>query len=377
MTLRQIIVIDEAWKILRRNYKSDIGTPIIERMMAQVREFGIGIIAADQNLSELPDTVKGNCYTIGTLSLSSGKDIEEVAKTMRLNKEQADVIAKLDVGQAVVKLAGRYPEPVLIQIPEFNLERYVSNEEVDEFMEPILKSYKITPCIPLNEMLERKEEKPFDRKSEKVKGEAKKTDGFKKEAEEKKSKQSVLIRDFLIHIEKHPFMNVTERYSALGINTYRGNKIQKEVVEDGLVKEIRVSKSVYLELTEKGMDAIGSDKGRLKGRGSFEHILYQEKIREYFERLGYSAYVEKDLYGKSIDVLVNKDGLQVAIEVEMSMTDHILENISRDYAVGVNEVVIVTKKDLLSKIKRKVEKDLGDGEVRGLSFEVIDKFLKA
>ncbi len=139
-------------------------------------------------------------------------------------------------------------------------------------------------------------------------------------------------------------MSVTERYMAMGLSAYMGNRIQKELVETGYIVEVRRGKSVYLELTDKGREAIDSPKKRMAGKGSIEHQTYQSRIKKYYEDLGYNAYVEKSLNGKSIDVLVNKAGRLIAIEIELSVTDHIMENISRDFTVGVDEVVVVTTK---------------------------------
>ena len=60
---------------------------------------------------------------------------------MRLTREQADILNKLEVGQGIVKLAGRYPEPFPIVIPYFDIGRYVSDDEVDDLMRPVLDAF--------------------------------------------------------------------------------------------------------------------------------------------------------------------------------------------------------------------------------------------
>ena len=76
--------------------------------------------------------------------------------------------------------------------------------------------------------------------------------------------------------------------------------------------------------------------------------------------------------GKAIDVLVVKPNGLVAYEVELQNTNHILENIRRDIAVGVKDVVIVTTQELHDTIKQKVMKQFCNDRV---SLEIIDRYL--
>ena len=191
---------------------------------------------------------------------------------------------------------------------------------------------EIKPTIPLSEVLA-KREKPKEKKS----------DPFIVRVKETKRIRKDIARDFLIHIEKHPQMNVTETYQCLEMGANKGNRVHKELLQEGYIEEHKKGKSKYLRLTEKGRQAIGSGPQKQKGRGSDDHRFYQERIKTYYEGLGYDAYIEKDRYGKAIDVLVVKPNGLVAYEVELQNTNHILENIRRDIAVGVKEVVIVTK----------------------------------
>jgi hypothetical protein len=133
-TLRQVIFLDEASKIFKKDYKSELGTPYMEQMVRRIREFGVGFVFADQMPHTLSDVIKSNVFATICLSLSNGKDIEDIAKMMRLTAEQADFLNKLPVGQGIVKLADRWPEPFHVVIPDFPLERFVTDEEVERHM---------------------------------------------------------------------------------------------------------------------------------------------------------------------------------------------------------------------------------------------------
>ena len=55
----------------------------------RLREYGEGIVLADQSISSLKDVVKSNVYTIISLSQSSQKDRREVSAVMGLNPQQS------------------------------------------------------------------------------------------------------------------------------------------------------------------------------------------------------------------------------------------------------------------------------------------------
>ncbi|MBN2224088.1 MAG: ATP-binding protein [Deltaproteobacteria bacterium] len=133
--LRQVVFFDEAFRIFRKDYRSDSGTSHLETMVTQIREFGVGLVMATQMLHSFSDVVKSNVYTHVVMSQSDGNETEEAARTLRLTKEQADYLARLEVGQAVVKLAGRYPDPFVIEIPNVPIDRYVTDDEVRRHME--------------------------------------------------------------------------------------------------------------------------------------------------------------------------------------------------------------------------------------------------
>ncbi|MBN2224089.1 MAG: hypothetical protein JW765_05380 [Deltaproteobacteria bacterium] len=231
------------------------------------------------------------------------------------------------------------------------------------------KSLKETvkPRTPLSDVLAK-----ADKGSPKA---DKKTNGFKVKVDEAQSVRRTLARDFMIGVEKNPGSTVTELYRKLDLNTDLGTQVQKELLEAGYVTKKRVGRSFILELTEKGKEAICSDGNKLKGKGLSTHVFCQQRIKGHHESLGYTAHVEKNIDGKSIDVLVNKGGHLIAYEVETSPNDHIVQNVIRDLMVGVNEVVIVSEREQLEKIQRIVEKGVADNDLRKVSYQTIDDYL--
>ncbi len=97
----------------------------------RLREYGEGIVLADQCISTLKDVVKSNAYTIIGMSQIGQKDRREMISVLGLNPDQAQVVNLLDVGQGIIRLGGRYPFPQLIKFPLVK-PKNISEKELDE-----------------------------------------------------------------------------------------------------------------------------------------------------------------------------------------------------------------------------------------------------
>ncbi|MCG8338274.1 MAG: hypothetical protein MJE63_27525, partial [Proteobacteria bacterium] len=96
----------------------------------RLREYGEGIVLADQCISSLKDVVKSNTYTIVGMSQTGQRDRREMISVLGLNSQQAAIVNFLDVGQGIVRLAGRYPFPQWLKIPLVKPEN-ISEKELD------------------------------------------------------------------------------------------------------------------------------------------------------------------------------------------------------------------------------------------------------
>ena len=83
----------------------------------RLREYGEGMVLADQCISSIKDIVKSNAYTIIGMSQSGQKDRREMINVLGLNSNQAQMVNFLDVGMGIIRLGGRYPFPQLIKFP--------------------------------------------------------------------------------------------------------------------------------------------------------------------------------------------------------------------------------------------------------------------
>ncbi|MGQ9468678.1 MAG: ATP-binding protein, partial [Nitrososphaerales archaeon] len=147
--LLHVLIIDEAKRIFTgtEQYSQTTteysGIPPADLVCDEIRDFGEGIIASDQEPTKLSNSLKANTYTKITGFLGNGKDISDIAEAMDLSDEEREAITKLERGEWLVKLAGRYVKPFIIRSEDFLLEKSVSDEELKKRMgDAIRRLYK-------------------------------------------------------------------------------------------------------------------------------------------------------------------------------------------------------------------------------------------
>lgn len=101
--LRLIVVIDEAWKVI-----SQKDSPV-KTLDKEGRKYGIGVIAATQDLSDIKedDYLLNNAGAVFTLMIQKDTDRESLSKTLGLSQYLQGRFANLLVGQCIAKLKYR------------------------------------------------------------------------------------------------------------------------------------------------------------------------------------------------------------------------------------------------------------------------------
>ena len=121
---KHALVIEEGHHILSQQKENAAGQEtIMETSLRQIREFGESVIVIDQEPSKMSNSIKANTYTKITFNLGNGKDVQEIAQCMNLNKEESEYIDLLDVGNAVVSLKGRVKVPLHVRFPRIKLQK--------------------------------------------------------------------------------------------------------------------------------------------------------------------------------------------------------------------------------------------------------------
>jgi len=115
--LRNLVVLDEGKRHMPK-YKENAQNSIsnINFNMAMGREFGIGFVVGDCDPAQLANCVKSSCYARFFFNQTHGEDVMDSIKSLGLDFEQSAEIQKLDVGEAIVRLAGRIKRPFLLKV---------------------------------------------------------------------------------------------------------------------------------------------------------------------------------------------------------------------------------------------------------------------
>jgi hypothetical protein len=256
-------------------------------------------------------------------------------------------------GQAIVRYGG-YEKPFLLAVPYFRIKRQLSDQDVEERMADFYReleegmkvtdtavSIRATEAIPAQavSLLFLLSKEPFTKISDMTKAA-----GFKSPVEVNKA------------------ISILEKHQYVRCESYRITK--------------RGRKSVFAVLTEKAFSYPGVE--RRKGKGSFEHELYQHIVQKRLEAQGVEARTEGRIKGsgKAIDLLAfYKDRGHVALEICLHL-ENVIHNILEDFSAGANEVVIVTREQKdVEKVVRIVASDPTlPSYLDRITFRTIDEF---
>lgn len=313
----------------------------------RLRETGEAIVMADQSISSLTEVVKSNIYTKICMSQSGGRDIQEMKLTMGLDKLQAEVLNKLEVGQAIVKLSGRFPYPMLGQFP-FVEPKYLNDERIDELnsQDDVLNLLK---SKVVGRRIMPKEEPAVKNKSHIG----------------KPSKQDEYMVSFLKTIYFYQFQKtLIEIYKNASLSTATGSRINKKAVEKNFIKVIKTNlkrgKPKYPFLLDEGYKAIDKPNKYFYAKGAGpEHFLYQNLIAEHLKE--FNPVIELNKNGKFIDVGIQTKNRLIAIEVAVSPVNE-KENIEKDIQKAGAYLVVVTcvDKKVMEKVREIVDELPGD-----------------
>lgn len=116
------ILVDEAHNIFLKEKTHFVKESVTDMIYREMREYGTALICLDQHISKISDTVVGNSACHVAFQQQLPQDIETISELMQL-KERKQYFSMLPVGSAIVKLAERYAQPFLVEVPEVKLRR--------------------------------------------------------------------------------------------------------------------------------------------------------------------------------------------------------------------------------------------------------------
>ncbi len=363
--LRHLFLFDEA-KIVysrEREFSKELGTSEIAQFTSQIREFGEGLIVADQMPTKLADSIKANVYTIICMSQSGGQSLMEMSRAIGLNREQDEACRMLqsdkanNIFEAIVKLSSKWLTPFIIYVMPYPVQKDVTNVDVHNFMTPLLTTMNkyLIPRTEYKLILDAKQKEQLDRQAEERKERQQK-------AEEKGIVEGNILIKILTNIRDHPFIDQKNRIEMLGLasSSSTTDKYFKELVAKGFVNISKIgfgkegSTRVLYEITPEGAKYAKMDSFSIPGKGDFRHKFWQHTIKTFYETMGSNAEIEKRFGLKNVDVGYETNGKKVGIEVELT-SEHLIENLQKDFEAGCETVIVaVPNKRAINAYKKKI-----------------------
>ncbi|RMB12931.1 ATP-binding protein [Haloplanus aerogenes] len=323
--LNHVFFLDEGKRVFSvyKERQDASGIPEIDELTAKMREFGEGIVVADQEASKLTDSIKANTYTKLLLPTAGRKQFQAVSEAMNLSERQAEFAQSLEVGEAIVQVGSGDPVPVKLE--NYEIEKQISDEELEKRQ---AKNWEELSSTPRDATPEFEQAILPDQGTREI-----------PEDPEREIEVSEDADRLLEDIVENPFKSLTERYEKFP-SSYKGNNAKNDLVDQGLVVEgnVRVGEQrKLLQLTEKGRDYAKSLDLEVKhtGRGGVVHRYWQHRIQDAFEEAGWHAFLEKF----DADVYVNMGSTELVVEVAMGDNpreiDHVEDHLERGFIVWV------------------------------------------
>lgn len=318
----------------------------------RLREHGEAIVLADQCISSIKDVVKSNVYTTIGMSQIGQKDRREMISVLGLDATQAQAVNFLDVGQAIIRLGGRYPYPQLIVFPLVT-PLNISETELDRLNETDPKVKDL-----LNDV--RPAGNSSDSWVEQIKGIPAYT--MEDSTEKKPDKMLEKSLGILLDIFNRFDVPSTQRAKDFGLSASAADKIFKYIEREQLADPIRLNvtggrgkTAKYYEPTKKGHKPINRTPPKKPGGTGPTHFFIQRYLKKHLAAKGFSNLeIEKNIGGKCIDLFGIFRELKIGIEICCTTikTEHI--NVRKNQ--GKCDILIIATPDKKTKVK--LEKEL-------------------
>lgn len=323
---RHALIVEEAHHILLKRKHED-GEEVTDVILREIRELGEAVILVDQHPSLISLPAIGNTYTTVVFNLKAHEDVDATGRSILLEFLQRDVLGRLEVGQAVAKLQGRYLKPFLISTPKIWLPKgSVTDDELraGEVEKRVRLSvqgidYELAQAGPvlvkvpplLSDWLPCSASSP------------EKTTSIRREEEVLLADKMKVLgereRLMLQSVVDEPLLTTLQRYEKLALSRYQGNEAKQKLIDLGFVDPVTIitkqGRVVLLDLTKQAKLLLGAP------HTSLEHRFWVDRVARQLTAAGYHVAVETPVGGYAPDIFAQKDGETTIVEVETGMSD--------------------------------------------------------
>ena len=356
-----VVVIDEAQMLVgegREWHETSSFPPMVE-LTTRCREFGIGLVYLAQSPSEIMRTVRANTSVQIVLPLNDGGDLDLMARSMSLSRDQSVDLRALQMGQGVVKKQGLPPFPMHADYEE--ADKDFNEADVAEHMAARMAEHDIIETPPLQELWQQ----------------AKKARAAASVAErgvELSSDEELILRYVL---EKEPqCLGKTKLAQHSPLDRDVTGRLLDALAERRMLHRVRRKAApgsgqgrartvFYLDSDGAAYLALErhSHRAGSYGKGGWLHRTLMKEGTIWWQKCGYQATMEYPIgsSGETVDIVV-EDGAasqRVAIEIECS-SGQALANIAKCLVAGFSDIWIVPKNPgVRSFIERELRADRG------------------
>lgn len=331
-----------------------IGSSIISQLVDEVRSLNISICSLSQEPSSLVKPAVNNSYAKLVFHLGTGSEIDVMIKAIGLNNDQAEILYRIETGEAIVRLAGGYMEPFPVLIDEFTYPRDIDVIEFNKHQAELKDDlYARSEIVYESDKSVRKSQLEKKRICKKPKS-------IRPKFQNTVSSQFISVLQVWLN-QRNIFLTQGGIFAKAGIKSgSTQSRLKKEAIRHELIIEhkIQIGKtfmSVW-EPTQKAFNLIKVSKPCLKSKGGYLHQFSAYHIKQWFESRGYSAKLEFQLTNrKAVDLIAQNRAATLFIEIVVSSLEKEKSNVLKDFATE-----FMPGKLIFAVINSRVKKKLTD-----------------
>ncbi len=213
--LKLVIFVEEAHHVFYRQEQRAKET-VIDMVIRQCRELGIGVIIIDQHPHLISSAALGNSFATIGMNMREPSDVNKAGALLGMGEDDKRFLRSLPLGQGVVRLQGRWQEPFLVQFPKVPVRK---GETTDED----LVKYLEKPSAALASSLS----------AATGKDKIWRVPGIPLDDTTLSEASLSFLEDVVLYRQD----GVKERYSRLNISARQGTTVKRDLIENGWLDE--------------------------------------------------------------------------------------------------------------------------------------------
>jgi len=323
--LRHAVIVDECKKIWNNQKEQQAAAPRShsDKILEEIRGFGVGLIAADQEPLKLSKTLLTNTKTKILLATYDHDQLKEISDSLGLNQYQRLASQNLRTGDAIIQVGNQTPSAIAVH--EYQLDKDVTDDQV-------LNHFRNHPVLEDEQVLFQPQETD-ETTSESTSKSREQVEELEQGDTELSDNADLLLKQ----LADEPFKSITQHYDdhfdsrTAGVDA-KNELLAKNYIEEQKAKLESGKRNLY-NFTEKAVEQLEQRGTELEidGKGGIVHKYWQHRIQDWFEKHGWTAKLETfdaDVYANSGDT---ESIVEVAMGKNQREIEHIEKHLKKDF----------------------------------------------